>query len=705
MSGGVAVGTRQVRRLHALLGVVIAAGVAFLALPGRAGAADGTWGPDRIAYVPGDVCESGARSAALVGWRTAADAHTAFAVRTVTGPPAGGVGAFDEPATVPTATAPGFAPGWTPAGLAYLLSTSGQSSDPNVVTAVAAAVAGDAAAADCLASGAAGAAVTAQQLRHDAAVRHGPYTVTVTPRAALVLGQPERVEVVVRSAAGVPMPGMTVRLASTTPGVFFPVSGAVTDASGRAEASVEVPSTSTATAVAVRATVSAPGSVLELSAPGDVPLLVPGPDVDNSSATTLPVDTTADPDVRVAATPSLVLPGTATSVAVSVSGLRGHAAHARLDAVGPLAFASGRGCSGYDAQAWADAAPEHTASVTEPFAVVGDRTVNVSIGEVRDAGCYLVRATVHTDNAIPAATAQSPVTTEAVVSAAPVHVSTSTPGHGVSAAGRIEAQVRASGDIPADIADVAGTVTGPVSARRGTCAAARGGAAVQSSVESSDSGPPALIATARGAGCYTFRVQTRLELPGLGSVTAPTAETRVLVVDPQLIVTGLGTTSAPVGGRIRAHVAVYGTLTQPGLLRLQLARLRDDSDGCFDQDYRDASVLAPGADAPHTSTTGDGTYDVTSPPVPTAGCWTVEPVLTLTANAAVRVVLDPGTRTTVAVTVVSPSDALDLRGPVDVVDSTARWVTTAVLTLLVLITAAVGAVVLAYRNQSPDDET
>ena len=114
----------------------------------------------------------------------------------------------------------------------------------------------------------------------------------------------------------------------------------------------------------------------------------------------------------------------------------------------------------------------------------------------------------------------------------------------------------------------------------------------------------------------------------------------VLVVAPTLTVTSLSRSGVAPGARVSAQVQLTGTLTQRGLVQLRLARLRDDAAGCFGQDYRDA-VVDMSAQGPSVATAGDGSYTVTSPAVPTAGCWTVVPELvrSITSQRALVVLM------------------------------------------------------------------
>jgi hypothetical protein len=199
-------------------------------------------------------------------------------------------------------------------------------------------------------------------------------------------------------------------------------------------------------------------------------------------------------------------------------------------------------------------------------------------------------------------------------------------------------------------------------------------------------------------GCYVFRVNTTVHLPGIGSLTAPAVTSApVLVVHPQPVVTALSSSIVHPGQPVSAHVAVYGTLTQPGTLRLQLARL-PDTEGCFGRDYRSATVAALPTNAPSTRTTGDAEYTISSPAVPTNGCWTAEPVLTLDNVPAARAVGVPPLGTNVAFSAVPRPAAFDNGGPAVPVDPSARRIVAAALAGALILVALGGAWVIARRD-------
>ncbi len=74
-------------------------------------------------------------------------------------------------------------------------------------------------------------------------------------------------------------------------------------------------------------------------------------------------------------------------------------------------------------------------------------------------------------------------------------------------------------------------------------------------------------------------------------------------------------------------MTVSGSWTQPGTVRLLLRHLPYDWRGCFGRDWTHARTTE-GA-GPSVTTHGDGTYRVPTASVPSDGCWTVVPVLTL----------------------------------------------------------------------------
>lgn len=668
----------------------LAAAIFGCALTGTAQAAPPGWGPDRVPHLSGVICTGPAGSAALASWPSAATTAPAYAVAPVVAGP-GGVGAT-QPAVNATAAVALDGPQST--ALGYLLGRHGRATDPATVGDVAAAVeehAGapaDASTAACLASGTGGISRRgADELWAEATRLAGPYTVRLTASSAkLVLGHSAVVTAVVTARSGAPVPGMTVSWDTSEPSARLGRDTAVTDEQGRASATITVQPGSRARAVPVEARAEVPGPPVLMSAPGAVSLVAAGDPRTISGSTQLPVDTTADPSLRLAADRTVVLPGATMHPQLTVSGMRGHSGTATLSVTGPLPIRAKTGCRTY--HGGTPHAPSADTVSTPGTAVKGDGTVPGGPLTLARPGCYLVTSRIVTSDAIPQVDRSGG---ELVVAAAPVYPTITTSGHGVSTAGTLSAKVAVNGDLPATIADVHGTLAGPRMPNDGSCHTATFG---------SDGTPlsgavrhGAAVVTTNAAvtapGCYQFRVSGTIRVPALGTVawSAPLTAT-TLVLRPVVSVVGLSASDVSAGGRISATVSVAGTWAQPGAVRLRLRRLPYNWRGCFGRDWTHAQPV--GEPGPPLPTNGDGSYTVRSPAVPGEGCWTVVPVLTISANPAIWVPaagpIDPMTAFT-GMPDVAQADAL--HKPLDAGRDDGLRIVIAALGVLALLGAAV----------------
>ena len=450
----------------------------------------------------------------------------------------------------------------------------------------------------------------------------------------------------------------------------------------------------------MHAKISLPITVVQLDASGATPLLAAATPEDVRAQGAVPVDTTADPVVQVEATPRLVLPGTAAEARLAIGGMRGHSGSATVTSIGPLAFRAGTGCTSYARGDW-EKGTSHP--VATGVAFTGDRTVPVPLTSlVGTKGCYLLQAKVVTTNATPEASANSdPADAAAVLGVAPVQVSASAAHDGLALRGPLAATLRVTGDVPARLSGASGALLGPRLADRGRCpaggwdAVASAGSLTATAV---GDGATEAAVTSTGVnrdGCYLFRLATTVELPGIGSIPLEDVTARALVLAPRLSVTYLSTHGVTVGGRVRATVTVTGTLQQHGALTLRLARLADDRDGCFGRDYRRADPVSD-ASTPQTTTTGDGSFVVTTPQVPSTGCWTVLPTLTLAGDPALRLDAAAPALSTVAFTAVQPQHVEDFRGAGQTVDHAGRYVVAAIVAGVLVLGAIVATIRVAF---------
>jgi hypothetical protein len=273
-------------------------------------------------------------------------------------------------------------------------------------------------------------------------------------------------------------------------------------------------------------------------------------------------------------------------------------------------------------------------------------------------GCYVVSSVITTSDAIPNVRRAGD---SAVIAVAPVHVRVSPAGHGVALAGPVTARVSVAGTTTARLSGVTATLLGPRPSDDGSCDAisfpARGrpltATATHAGVRLTSQG--AVTAT----GCYGFQVAGTVDIPLLGSApltwSRPVAATS-LVLSPAVSVDDLSSSAVTTGGQLSADVTVSGSWTQPGTLRLELRHLPYNWQGCFDRDW--TSATATGTPGPPVATHGDGTYRVPTSAVPSSGCWTVVPVLTLNRNPRISVTdsapIDPTTAATALRPAASP---------------------------------------------------
>lgn len=624
------------RSARALAVAALSAAALGSLLLADASAARPGWGPDHLPYRAGLVCADAKGEVALASWPSAATAAPAFALGPVTAAVNGAHAtepAVDQPATRPLA-------GPAAATVAALLAGHGGTRDPVVAAQVAGALLGHAAGgagvtaltAGCLTERAGGVG-TATALWTEAARLAGPYTLRLhLPGTKLVLGRSAPVTAVVTAASGAPVPDLQVSFSPAETGAAVARGSAVTDAHGIASTSLIVQPGSTLRAVHLRARADVPGTPVTMTSPGRVPLVAAGAPRALTGAGRVLVDTTADPRLHTGVDRTVVLPGTPVRPTIAVSGLRGHAGAATLSVSGPLPIDAHRGCRGYAGGALPPTPAATSGAMSPPRVdVPNDGTFAARPLTLTRPGCYVLSSAIATSNAIPNVRRQGD---RAIVAVAPVHVSVAPSGQGVAVAGPLTALASVAGTVPARLTDVTAGLLGPRASDDGSCAAVH---------FPSYASPITATRTRDGwrlasrpvttTGCYGFRVLGTVQIPNLGSVplawSGPVTAT-ALVLSPTTSVDRLSTSAVVAGGRLTAAVTVSGSWTQPGALRLVLRHLPYDWRGCFGRDWTHASTAS--ITGPLMPTNGDGTYRVQTPTVPSEGCWTVVPVLTLSRN-------------------------------------------------------------------------
>ncbi len=580
--------------------------------------------------------------------------------------------------------------------MAALLAQHGSSRDRVTAAEVAGAIlahtAPDATSAQCLAAQAGG-TDGAAAMWTDAARLAGPYTLRLhLPSGKLVMGTAAPLSAIVTSASGTPVPDVTVDFTTSESGAELATPSAVTNGQGVAADALTVQPGTTARTVHLDVRAQVPGSPVTMTAPDRVPLVAAGPTHTITRTAQAPVDTTADPQLHTAVDRLLVLPGTAVHPTISVSGMRGHTGTASLSVSGPLALDANHGCSTY-AKGGTNPAPASAvaASAHPGIDVVGDGTVDARPLTLTRPGCYVLRSAIATSDAIPNVHRQGDTT---VVAVAPVHVTVAPAGRGVAVAGRLTATVSVTGAVPAHLTDVSATLVGPRASDGGSC----GGVHLPSNgtvlTATQTAGGLRLVSPAvTRTGCYGYRLLATVHIPSLGSVplawSGPISAT-TFVLAPTTAVTGLSASDVVAGGRLSATVTVSGTWTQPGALRLVLRHLPYNWRGCFGRDWTKASTSS--ATGPLVPTHGDGTYRVQTPAVPSNGCWTVVPVLTLSRNKQISLTdtapIDPMTAFTALHASASPVAERMSLGAADGND--ANQVVGAGAGMIVLLVLAVG---------------
>jgi hypothetical protein len=676
----------------------------------------GVWPADLPPYLNGVVCSTPAGTSALTSWPSAATGRPAYALGPVVihAPPGPGPGhrwpGLAGP--MPASSAPQSAPLTSGGGLSsarvgaisYLLARSGGSHRPGTVGDVAAILAwargaSDPIGSDCLSAGVGGLdAGTAHALWDEATRLAGPYAVHLWAGARkLRLERPTTVTAHVLSASGAGVPGVPIAFRVDVPGADLAHARAVTDADGLARTTVTVAGGSRARSVRIAAVAEVPGPAVTMTAPGRIPLVAAGDPTTRTRAVTVPIDTTADPRPTTRVDRTLVLPGTTVRPSLSVTGMRGHSGTGTITIAGPLPLHRGSGCAAYRS-----APPSRAANLAAPaVAVGGDGSFPARAVTLTDPGCYLVRGSVATADAIPNVRRRGNAVLVAVV---PLHLDVTVTGNGVSVGGPLSADVSLSGSFPGRLDSVHGSLLGPRPSDDGSCAAVAWPSEPGSIVTAAARGDvttltsPAVHAT----GCYAFRITGALHVPRLGTVPITVTGGRsasAVVLAPTVSVVRLAADHVVVGRRISGSVTVSGSLTYPGSISVELLHLPYDYRGCFGRDWSGAQVVAP-AGAPATPTDGDGTYTVTSPDVPSDGCWSIAPVFSLGDEA--RVTSHDSADPMTAFTAVAPPQPQPAAQPVPLGsrhrDSSDRLVVAGLAMLALLVGAVVVTWTIARRS-------
>ncbi len=625
-----------------LLAVLLGTVLVSLAGGGRA-VADTPWGTTGAQYRTGIVCAlPDGRRVALASWdvdgTTASSTDDVVAKGSSYGPaPRSGRATDATPGTRGLS-------GSDLAALAYLIGHGGAGTAAQVAETsalVAQSFGGGAAQRACLGrqgTSATGAAALATAARRYA----GPYTVQASPAGAKP-GALAPVSAVVRSAAGVPTPGITVTFAAA--GLSTNV---VTGVDGRASARLTGPSSPSAYTVTVAEPV---GVRLIASRPAAVALAAPKQVVARAAFT--PV---LHPTPHLGVTgggKALVLAGGSLTPTVTVSDTDGYSGTGSVSVLGPVAAPSGSTCSSVS-YVGAPAAWSHS------FTFAGDADPAVGATGPLKAGCYAFAGSLTVTDSSPVVTVKAAPDPASAVGVSPLQLTQSV-GSGLARTGTLTATVTATQAAGATVTSTL-TTYGPLPAGAGgRCDTGRtwtGAKVVARSgpVTLVQQGTDRLAAVVRTpsvstVGCYALTTRSTVTQDGRSAVVTVAAGgqgTTVMVISPSL-----GVTNSAYDGRqgvpMTGTVDVAGTYGLAGRVTIGLVSAPAPSTGCHSLLFPAASTTSSAAPSGSTvvTTAGDGTYRFRSPVPKQNRCYGVTATLAMAQDAAVRVEAPaPGPTTT-----------------------------------------------------------
>jgi hypothetical protein len=665
------------------------AAIGFGAAP--ASADSGLWGVGGYTYVNGVVCDAApSTTVPLVSWALGGSADPAFLTQGIessagldTGaPPVASLGLQSESEV--TAGTDGYASTADIAAGAYLISKWG--SDPSAarvaeVSSLIGNLSGYQDAANCLSSGQDGLSATEAATMKSQADRYaGPYTVDVTATAAsgavAAAGARAELAATVTSASGVPVPGLAVSFSA--PGVTLSALTSTTDAAGVANSTLEQQPGSPVAAQPVLVTASLSASTgldsVTVNAPVAAGSTLPVPAVylapaNTYSATVLAPAVplaAADPTVLTTTSVRAAVPGTSVRASLSLTGMNGHRASVVVSVAGPLPLGTGESCAAISQGQWAAAVASGSAPVTTRLAlsVTGDGVTPGPEFTPAAPGCYTTAAQLGTTDETPVVVREPVYGLPAgSVTVLPAEVSIAVAHGGISGAGAIGSVLAVQGSTSKS-GTVSVTVYGPLAAVRGSCAGlVWSGAPVSASVALTafaGDGRYLLASTpVRVPGCYALGAQVTLQLGALGQLQLATspgpAGTTALLLAPSIVLDAAASW-LPMSGQMHASASIYGTFTQPGAVRAQLLWLPAQPLGCQAGDWSKAAVLSTGT---AVTVAGDGTYAVVAPAATKVGCYSMVPVLTLSADPALVIAGPPGAPQSLFLAVAGSSGVLD----------------------------------------------
>lgn len=648
--------SRDIRRLAAvvlaalfavLLVIAPDAAAAPATAPGTA--TSGTWGAGRYPYLDGKICTStrgdSQVTTPLTSWDFGGGRAPGFVTAALTSDGTVDSAAPPLPTVGPQRIAPltpgssGFASDAEIATYAALISRFG-SGDADRTAQVADAVIRKA-------SGAAPGCVdtTAEAgLLQRAAQLAGPYTLTFGNEPhSLLPGTAAPVSVTLTSATGHPVPGATVTFTSRT--MQLGAVSATTDASGVATVQARAPEGSRIRRLAIAAHAALPIDLVEINAQGTPTATDPSGSVATAIAaapptiiaahTSLALNLSAHPVLRLSLRSQAVDLGTATDPRATITGMYGHKASVVFTVRGPVPISPGSFCANRTARDFGA-----TVAATSTLTITGDSKAAAGRWQPSEPGCYWVTARLTTLDAVPRVTvrasAPGPITvldTSATLEPAHTLIRSGEPvtgravlRHGYGLGGRLDVALRGPVQPPSGASTCAATdfASAPV--------AGTGAGELPGDTRGSAAG---FAVRAGGTGCYELAGSVRIQLPGGTTMRVPVdpaAAPRVLAVDPSVSYTMNRIWSFP-RGQVSAQVTVVGTFNQPVHVALGMRRVSDASLLCRGANYSTASPARPGPAV--AARTNLATVAVRSAPLAATGCYEPVPVLTMDGNHAI----------------------------------------------------------------------
>lgn len=638
--------TRRARSAVALMAATVGALVGAVLAPTAADAAPGSWGAGQYPYLDGVVCttDSGGTplTSPLVAWDLGNGRSPGFTTSALTSdgttdsaaPPLTSVGAQSVADVTPGID--GFTSDADIATYAALISRFGPAGGDTTAQV-----------ADAIVRKASGTPPGCVDTSQEAAVLQqaqqlaGPYTLRFDhPPAKLRPATPQPIAVVLTSAAGQPMPGVTVQF--TGQSVTFASPQATTDANGVATVQAAAAKGTTSAVLTLQAQAALPTGLQLVNAQGAASstdptgavaaALVTAPPQPVTASTTLTTDLSAHPVMHLSLADTALDIGAATTPRAVVTGLYGHRADVVFTVHGPAALKSGSLCAGRTA---ADAGS--SVAATSQVTITGDSTVSAGSWQPDRPGCYWISAALTTLDAVPTAKTAARSDTAVTVLDTTVSVSvahplvgsradvtgTATVAHDHGLASTLQVRLLGPVQPDPDAASCRGVDFGKASAQDvGT-----GG---------SDSGAPTFTAPTAAPGCYELTGALLVHVPGSTAMRVPIDRTaaapQVLAVAPQVSY-AMDQGWAYEHGSVSAAVTVVGTYNQPVHVTLRTRRVPSATLNCRGADY--GAALPGPSGVPAGASRNLSTVTVHSAPLVQPGCYEAVPELTMDGNHSI----------------------------------------------------------------------